>query len=153
MEAGCSPVIVIVGDKREQIATELASLPVEIVANMGWREGIGSSIRAGVHCINETDADGAILLACDQPRLEASFLRELQRVHATGGRQIAASAYAGTLGIPALFGRVYFAALLTLEGDRGAKALILSHPSDVVAVPFPGGELDIDTPADLDRLA
>jgi molybdenum cofactor cytidylyltransferase len=65
---------------------------------------------------------------------------------------IAASVYAGVLGIPAVFPRVALTHLRALEGDRGARALLVKPPCPLIAVPFPGGEIDIDTPTDLGQL-
>jgi len=65
---------------------------------------------------------------------------------------IAASTYVGAVGIPAVFPRVAFTHLSALQGDRGARALLLAPPCPLIAVPFRGGEIDIDTAADLTEL-
>jgi molybdenum cofactor cytidylyltransferase len=62
---------------------------------------------------------------------------------------IAASSYAGVQAVPAVFPRVTFAGLRALRGDRGARSVIESAPCPVVAIEFPGGEVDIDSPEDL----
>jgi molybdenum cofactor cytidylyltransferase len=54
--------------------------------------------------------------------------------------------------VPALFGRALFAELTRLEGRSGAKEVIRRHASDAHLLPFPGGEEDVDTPADFSRL-
>ncbi len=64
-----------------------------------------------------------------------------------------ASAYAGTLGVPAFFARPCFAELLSLGDKLGAKALLVARPHDVATVDFPGGAMDIDTPGDWERFA
>jgi molybdenum cofactor cytidylyltransferase len=117
-----------------------------------WRDGLGSSIRRGLQDVSTSAADSVILLASDQPLLGADFLKRMIATRLTSGKPIVASAYGGTVGIPALFDRSAFPDLLKLEGDRGAKQLILSRRSDVAEIPFPGGEVDIDTPADYERL-
>ena len=66
---------------------------------------------------------------------------------------IAASTYAGALGIPAVFPHAAFPQLLALQGDKGARALLLNPPCPLVSIPFAGGEIDIDEPADLDLLS
>ncbi len=63
-----------------------------------------------------------------------------------------ASAYAGTLGIPALFTRACFDRLLSLGDKQGAKALLLAPPDAAASVDFPAGALDIDTPTDYQAL-
>ncbi len=68
------------------------------------------------------------------------------------GSSIVASSYAGTRGVPALFAATHFAELRQLRGDRGAGPLLASHAGSVHLIPLAGGEVDIDTPADLARL-
>jgi molybdenum cofactor cytidylyltransferase len=55
-------------------------------------------------------------------------------------------------GVPALFDRVCFEALLRLPDDSGAKPLIEADLTRVAWIAFPEGAIDIDTPADLARL-
>jgi molybdenum cofactor cytidylyltransferase len=99
-----------------------------------------------------TDVEAAVLLTCDQPFLEASIVRQLIAAQEETGKAIVASSYANTLGVPALFDRSCFDALLALPDATGAKAFILSRRDEVASIPFERGEIDIDMPEDLDRL-
>ena len=54
--------------------------------------------------------------------------------------------------MPALFGKAHLAELATLEGGAGAKQVIQKHLQKVQWLPFPGGEIDVDTPDDFARL-
>jgi molybdenum cofactor cytidylyltransferase len=157
-EAGTAPVIAVLGAHHEIIAQALASDGPEgaiPVMNERWPEGIATSIHAGLRALEvaASEAAGAVILGCDQPRLTAEHLRALIEAF-TGQAEpaIAASAYAGTLGVPAVFPREVFAELRLLEGDRGARVLLMKPPCRLVAVDFPGGEIDIDLPADLAQL-
>jgi molybdenum cofactor cytidylyltransferase len=96
--------------------------------------------------------EAVVLVACDQPFVDARTIAALLAEQATSGKAIVASSYANTLGIPALFGRSCFEALLALPDDSGAKALIESRPDDVAQIEFEQGAIDIDTPADFQRL-
>ena len=42
--------------------------------------------------------------------------------------------------------------LRALKGDKGARSLLAQAAFPIVSVPFPGGEVDIDLPADLPQL-
>jgi CTP:molybdopterin cytidylyltransferase MocA len=100
------------------------------------------------------DSKGVLVLGCDQPRLSVNHLRELIRAfEAQNDQVIAASAFADTLGAPAIFPRIAFPRLLALRGDKGARSLIANAPCAVVAVPFEGGEIDIDSPRDLAQIS
>jgi molybdenum cofactor cytidylyltransferase len=150
IESGCAPVIVVVGEDASQITLELVGLAARIVMHPHWSNGLGSSIGVGVqHLIDSVaEPDAAILLACDQPFVSAATLRQLIQSRLTSGKLIVASAYEGTLGIPALFDRSCFPDLLQLKGDSGAKGIIFSRRDDVAPFNFPAGAIDIDTPAD-----
>lgn len=150
IDAGCSPVAVIVGAAREEVGAEIRDLAVEILPNDSWECGIGTSIRAGVRALQ--DCDALILLACDQPHVSAELIRQLIARQEETQKSMVASAYAGTLGIPALFTRACFDRLLSLGDKQGAKALLLAPPDAVASVDFPAGALDIDTPTDYQAL-
>src|SRR4030095_1373791 len=146
-EAGCSPVVVVIGSDSEKIRPELAHLNVINVRNTNWQRGIGSSIRSGVEALTKHAPDiGAILLlVCDQPAVNALFIDRLVATHEATKKDIVASSYADTVGVPALFDRSCFPELLSLGDETGAKSIILQSPERVAQVAFPEGAMDIDT--------
>lgn len=147
--AGCDPVLVVVGREHDAIAAELQDLAITLVPNEHWERGMGTSLRAGLEVLPAVDA--VLILACDQPQVSTTLLRQLLVTHRESGQPMVASAYAGTLGVPALFAASCFARLRSLGGDAGAKGLLRSQPNDVASVPFPEGALDLDTPEDYER--
>ena len=153
-EACGAGVIVVAGDTRALIEAELRESGATVVENPDWRRGLGTSIRCGLqHLIASTpELDAVVLMACDQPFVDARTIAALLGEQTTSGKAIVASSYANTLGIPVLFGRSCFEVLLALPDDSGAKALIESRPDDVAQIEFEPGAIDIDTPADFDRL-
>ncbi len=154
IEAGCAPVVVVAAEDSAQITSELTQFTVTIAMNPDWQRGLGSSIVVGIrHVMNlAPDVDAVVLLTCDQPFVTVAVLAQLIQLRLTSGKPIIASAYAETLGIPALFDRSCFSDLLRLEGDSGAKKIILARPHDVVSFDFPAGAIDIDTAADYNKL-
>jgi len=145
LEAGFAPVLVVLGAAAEASLEALAGLNVEVVPNPEWEEGMGASIRAGMAAVPD-GTEAVLLLVCDQPALSQNLLNEIRRVHDQAPGRVVASTYAGTRGVPALFPRQRFPELRALSGDRGARGLLLGE--DILEVPFPGGEQDVDTPAD-----
>jgi len=97
------------------------------------------------------DLDAAVLVTCDQPFVNVAVFTQLMQLRLATGKPIIASAYAETLGIPALFDRSCFPDLLRLNGDSGAKGITLAWPHDVASFDFPAGEIDIDTAADYEN--
>ena len=157
-EAGAAPVIVVLGAHHDHIlaAIPFSGLNTAIpVINGEWEQGIATSIHAALGALDDAapEASGALILGCDQPRLTAEHLRALLDAFAAQAAPgMVASAYAGILGIPAVFPRAAFADLLALSGDKGARALLMKPTCPLIALPFPGGEVDIDLPADLEQL-
>src|SRR5258705_2642101 len=119
-----------------------------------WSSGLGSSIGVGVQRAIDlaVDLDALLLLTCDQPFVTAAVLTQMIQLRLTSRKPIIASAYAETIGIPALFDRSCFPDLLRLKGDSGAKGIILARPQDAASFDFPSGEIDIDTRADYEKL-
>jgi CTP:molybdopterin cytidylyltransferase MocA len=153
-EAHCAPVVVVVGDSGNAIRDELRETAAVIVENPDWERGLGGSIRCGLEYLTglASPTGAVVLLTCDQPSVEAKTITALISEQDKTGKPMVASSYANTLGVPALFDRSRFKALLSLSDDSGAKSLIAARPNDVAAVGFEQGALDIDTPEDLEQL-
>ena len=152
-EAGCEPILAVVGAQAKEIETELGETAARLIENPAWKEGLGASIRAGIAQLSEEEIDAVVLLACDQPLVTAAVIESLRDLATSSGKSIVASSYSGTIGIPALFRRSCFADLQMLKDDRGAKNLITSQPDNIAALEFPEGAIDIDTPEDLARFS
>jgi len=153
--AGAAPVLVVIGANAELIGAAVQLDGAVVVMNHEWEQGIASSIHAGVKALDveAPNAPGVLILACDQPRLSSEHLRGLIEAFAAQGEaSIVASTYAGGLGIPAVFPRETFPHLLALSGDKGARSLLMQPPCSLIAIPFEGGEVDIDQPVDLAHL-
>jgi molybdenum cofactor cytidylyltransferase len=153
-EAGCSPVVVVIGSNAEKVQQALAHANVVKVQNKNWRCGIGSSIRAGVQAlINQApDVEAILLLVCDQPAVNAKLIERLIATREATKKNVVNSSYAGTVGVPAIFDRSFFKELLSLGDESGAKSIILRNRQHVAQFPFPEGALDIDTLDDWEAL-
>jgi len=146
-EAGCSPVVVVIGSNSEKVQHELAHADVVNVQNKNWQRGIGSSIRIGVQAlINQMpDVEAILLLVCDQPAVNGQFIERLIATREATKKNIVAASYANTVGVPAIFDRSLFKELLALGDEGGAKSIILQNPERVAPFAFPEGAIDIDT--------
>lgn len=152
LEAGCSPVVAVVSTGSPNPGLRelgLADLPVRLAFNAEAAEGLASSIRTGV-AVLPPEALSVLMLAVDQPAVDAALLRRLLALQALDPDRPAACAYGSTLGVPAVLPRRVFPDLQALQGDRGAKAIL--QREGAAALPFPAGEADLDTPEDLARL-
>ena len=140
--------IVVLGSGAAQLAPLLKHSPGAVVINQVWREGLASSIRAGVVRLPAA-CSAVMLLLADQPSITADDLRRLAGSWRKQPQHIAAALYGGSCGTPAIFPRSSFRALSELRGDSGAQALLMRDPDRVVRVPMPSAAIDVDTPEDL----
>ena len=145
---GCKPVLVVLGSQAEKVGVSLAGLPVTIVTNKEWQEGVASSIRVGVRAL-PANAEGVFLFTCDQIALNNVVLMRLLKTQSCHNESVIACEYSGIRGVPAYFPNKYFSKLKALRGDHGAGRFL--QVDSVVAVPFPKGEYDIDCPEDLPK--
>jgi molybdenum cofactor cytidylyltransferase len=144
-----SRVIVVTGDKRDQIAAALAGLSISYAHNADFANGLASSLRAGLAAAAE--ADGALVLLGDMPGVAAPVLDAL--IMAFGDAPHCAAVVPvcqGWWGNPVLLARALFPQLTRLQGDEGARRLLRSSEG-VVELPLddPNILADVDTPADL----
>jgi molybdenum cofactor cytidylyltransferase len=135
------------------IGRELKQTSATLVENENWRGGIGSSIRRGVQSLidNASNLEAIVVLVCDQPFVDARTIKGLIALREKTNKPLVASAYSGTLGVPALFDRSCFPELIELSDESGAKSIIMRNRERVAEFPFPQGEIDIDTVADYEK--
>jgi len=147
-------VLVILGAYQELIQKEIQDLPVQILYNLEWQEGMASSIRLGIKTLMESSQTRpiAILMVCDQPYVQSEILSSLIKEYLKSDKPIIASEYQNTLGTPVLFHESFYSELLKLEGSAGAKKIVNSFREQVGKISFPQGHFDIDTPEDLIHL-
>jgi molybdenum cofactor cytidylyltransferase len=153
-ETRCAPVVVVVGESEDAVRGELRETSAVVVENAAWQAGLGTSIRCGLKQLIEAApaTDAVILLACDQPWVDASTIAALIAEQDKTRKAMVASSYANTLGVPALFDQSCFKELLALPDNSGGKSLIAARPHDVASIAFEDGATDIDTPADFEQL-
>ena len=141
-EAGCDPVLCVLGAHGTQIQAACALGSAQLILNEEWEEGMASSIRAGVRAL-PPGLEGFVLMTCDQPAVTAQHLRAL-----IDCGELAGSHYAGRCGVPAFIPVTRSGELERLEGDTGARALLRTARS----LPLAGGELDVDDQASVETM-
>lgn len=148
------PVVVVLGASKNLVAPEVADLPVTVIDNDLYQQGIASSIKTGLVAVHltQTELDAVIFLPCDQPLVSATLLKRLAITWAESGRGIVATRYDGQLGTPVLFGWHYLDELLDLAGDRGPKWVVMKHKGDRNEVIFEPAALDLNSWADVERV-
>lgn len=170
--AGLSPVFVVLGHARREVAAALAGLPfpIEPVENPAWRSGMLSSVKAGIRAVSRRpEAQWTLLTLVDQPLLTPALIRRLveaaEAPPAPGALPPAAVAPADParrreerFGHPVLLSRRLFPEILDErprapeDEDRGARRILARHRAAVRLVAADARELaTLETPADYDR--
>ena len=123
------------------------------------QQGLSSSIRVGMNALASSSKplDGAFIVLGDQPMLEPATLEALAAAAGSArpaDRPIVVPRYdePGPRN-PVLLLRPAWPLIDELSGDIGLAPLIDADPDRVLEVRVGGSMPDIDTPADLERLA
>jgi nicotine blue oxidoreductase len=162
---GADPILVVTG------AAEVNLDRIHVVYNEQWRTGMGSSLRAALRALTDAEdaeaADdrpaatlavdvGAVVVAlADQPLVGTDAVERLIAAY-RGGAGVAVASYDGKPRNPVLLAREHWPEVIAAAtGDQGARAFLRARPELVTLVECgdTGSPDDIDTAADLDRVA
>jgi len=143
---------VVLGAHAEPIAKNVALAADEIVINADWEKGQLSSIQAAVRSLPAAaglppatggtalqgaprGTDGLLLCLIDHPLISSDLVNELiEQFYVTRSR-IVLPRYEGRRGHPVIFPAALYEELLRAPLDRGARAVVWAHASDVLEVP------------------
>jgi molybdenum cofactor cytidylyltransferase len=141
------PVIVVTGHQRERVEGALAGLPVRLVHNPDFADGLATSVKTGIAAVPAA-ADGAVICLGDMPQVDAALINRLIDAFAPEQGALAViPTINGQRGNPVLWSRRFFPDLMAIEGDTGARNLIGRYGEAVIEVPVTGEAAltDIDT--------
>ena len=153
-EAGCGPVLVVLGAAAPDVVRRAALEGAIVVVNEGWAEGIGSSLRCGLTALADHHAQAAVVLLVDQPHVGVDTVRRVIDTWRERKAPAVTAAYDGQPRNPVVLDVSTWAEVAsTAQGDVGARAWLREHTDDVVAIACDdlGSDADIDTQADLER--
>jgi len=145
-------VAVVVRDSDSEVARQLmaeARKPI-IVTTRNAERGMGASLADGVRSL--ADWDYVFIGLGDMPYLKSDTLRQLDARMRAARRDrqpcIVQPFYDGQPGHPVGFSRDFFAALIALEGEEGARSVLRTHGDACVRldVDDPGVVEDLDQP-------
>jgi CTP:molybdopterin cytidylyltransferase MocA len=154
-EAGCDPVVVVLG-------AWVGDVPgADVVVNDDWPTGMGSSLRRGLDHLASADAtenrasdvapaggvDRVLVTLVDLPGLTVEAAARIAATPSDDPREVLASAtYDRVRGHPVLLGRTHWHGVATSAvGDRGARAYLAEHDVTLVEVGDVASGDDLDT--------
>ncbi len=134
---------------RAETESAITSPKITILHNHRYAEGQGTSVSKAAQWAKENGLRGILLMLADQPKLNPEILYQIapnaSEASMDLSRALVAARYAGSVGVPAFFGEAYFDELIDLNGEKGAKSLLLKYANYVTEVEVPEAELDLDT--------
>jgi CTP:molybdopterin cytidylyltransferase MocA len=150
VDAGCDPVLVVLGARADE-AQALLPGPIGVVRPViaeDWADGMAQSLRAGLTAAAGTGAGAALITLVDLPNLPLALVRRVLDApfDAATLRQ---AVHNGKPGHPVLVGRDHWRSLAsTLTGDHGARGYLVAHGvTEVECADLFDGH-DVDTAAD-----
>jgi CTP:molybdopterin cytidylyltransferase MocA len=150
--SGLRPVVTVVGPRAGPIEAVLPQ-GVDVVRAARAHKGISHSLRALVRSLEGWRQVGAVCIGLgDQPGVGAEAYRRLAGAY-DAGATLAVATYAGVRQNPVLIARTLWPRVDELRGDVGARALMDAVTVTEVDCTDTGSPADIDTPADLERMA
>ena len=154
LASGIRDIVVVAGENPAWIRERIPP-NVRIVINPRSREGMATSLQAGITAVSPRSQ--AILFSLgDQPFVTAEVYRMLIEDYRRQLKALTFPVFGGKRGNPVLFDRRLWSALMALQGDEGGKQIFASVPDQEkagVAVSCPGILLDIDTPEEYARMS
>lgn len=143
-----SLLVVVLPEASGALRDAVADLDCVQALNPDAQRGMGSSLVVAAPAVQASAR--VLVVACDQPALEAAHLHALLESASQSTSGCAATLLLGTLGVPAVVPGAWFADLADGQGDSGFRARLRAlEPGTVGVLHAPALALDIDTPDDL----
>jgi molybdenum cofactor cytidylyltransferase len=153
VDSTADPVIVVTGHRAAAVEAELKGLPVQVIHNLVYADGLSTSLKAGFSAL-PPEARAALILLGDMPLVSANLIDALVAGwHESGEPTALVPTLNGRRGNPVVISRALQEAIETLSGDVGAGP-ILRGRQDVVEWPTADEAVvqDIDTREEFGRL-
>lgn len=146
------------GRYHQQISTKLGE-QFSLIYCQDAHQGLGHTIAQSVEIITsttsefdsktETDVSHIMITLADQVALDSNDYVRLIELSFKSSAQIVCAEAEQKMMPPAIFPRHYFSDLMTLQGDKGAKALLHKNKEKLQTLSMPNAIIDIDTKQEL----
>src|SRR5688572_6790597 len=114
LELGPLEVIMVVRPDLPELVDAVADLPVRCVPNPRFREGMASSLTAGMEAVSER-AEGLLLFMGDEPDVPSRLVERLVEAYKREHKPFTVPRYGEQIGPPTLFSRAAFPLLRSLK--------------------------------------
>lgn len=147
--------ILVTGHEAEAVRALVEGLPLRCVHNPDYASGLAASLRTGLAAVS-ADQAGALVLLGDMPAIPTGLIDGLITLFRRHQEQrIIRPSHQGRPGNPVLWPRRFFGEMMELQGDRGARQILLRHRNEIIDLETDnaGIHFDIDTKAEMSGLS
>lgn len=154
INSAADDIILVLGHEADRIRETLPALAIKIVINPDYKQGMASSLRQGLLAM-DPGSEAFLVLLADQPGIGPEIINTLIRTFQQADPKwgIVRPVYRGLRGHPVLIGVRYLKEALQLQGDVGARQILMNHPGDILEIDVDQDAIlkDIDTPEEYRR--
>lgn len=144
----------VLGYQHELLIDEMNDLPVNIVINENWQQGLSSSIACAISSLSDKTSH-AMLILVDQWQLTINHLNNIKELIEDNANNVITATLDNdscTIGPPVIFPKRLFLQLENLTGKTGAKVITQNEANQLISVVVPEAFVDLDTPKDLEQM-
>jgi molybdenum cofactor cytidylyltransferase len=153
LDAGLSPVVIVIGNDEATVRAALGGLPVTFAHNADFTGPTSGSLHAGLNALG-ADIDATVVMLADMVHISTAMLRDLVASSTNGTAPLEVSRYGDVLAPPLLFRRSLWPELLAWHGEGCGKAVVKAHQQEASMHDWPTSALtDVDTPEDYRALS
>jgi len=147
-QAGFAAPIVVTGHEGDEVDAALSGLIYSRIQNKTYKTGMAGSLKLGLQQV-PAETDFTCVCLGDMPFVKPDTLRALANAaNRLSEFKIFIPTFNGKRGNPVMWHRDMVEPLMTIEGDKGGRAMIHAHEALVCEVPVDdhGILIDLDTP-------
>ncbi|MDH3604626.1 MAG: nucleotidyltransferase family protein [Candidatus Tectomicrobia bacterium] len=135
LQSDLTRVTVVLGHRAEEIAAVLKALPVHLVTNPNYRDGMTTSVQAALRHITPIP-DAYMLALVDQPQLGITPVQRVLSAFNRTDKGLVIPTWNGKRGHPIVLAARYRQDVLALGPDQGLNLVTRGHPDDTLELPM-----------------
>jgi molybdenum cofactor cytidylyltransferase len=152
LAGGLSPLIVVLGHESDKAWSQIEDLPCQWALNPMYRDGINSSVKAGILAVQRA-ARAAMVMLADMPFVTSEMIATMIERYRASEAPLVISDYAGVNAPPMLYDRSLFPEILVMEGEGCGRQVVKRHRDEAEVLAWPESALaDLDVPEDYERV-
>jgi molybdenum cofactor cytidylyltransferase len=128
-------ITVVLGHRAEEIAAVLKTLPVRLVTNPHYRNGMTTSVQAALRHITPLP-DAYMLALVEQPQLGITPVQRVLTAFNQTDKGLVIPTWNGQRGHPIILAARYRQDVLALGLDQGLNLVTRGHPDDTLELPM-----------------